>query len=320
MKKLLSILLGLSYGTFTNGQGCTFLPDSNPHSLLSYRTLDTYGTNVPLYIRHDNYVSFISPDENSGDDTDSTFITYPGLTNPKINGLPTVSFMTIYDWGNVCNNINDYSKCYYLQIDPTTQRLTLAITNITDPTDQLRSTFILHPGFTDVSHSCSLESASNPGFYLSSFGYSLPIPTLSTEEQLLQQYKQVKAEGELRRYRKFKKAKPFSLWGPLPQEDYVHYAENLEFEKNTYPSTPMDSCGSGYQDCPPVFAINAPSPSTPAWKNSSTWYISPPNSGPPLPGMNFTFGGLTVTLRDTNHAIEIINLVDDPMPPYNFSF
>ena len=44
-------------------------------------------------------------------------------------------------------------------------------------------------------------------------------------------------------------------------------------------------------------------------------------AGPPqVPDVNFTVGGLNVGLRPGSHSVEVMGLVDDVMPPNNFSF
>ena len=50
------------------------------------------------------------------------------------------------------------------------------------------------------------------------------------------------------------------------------------------------------------------------------WYSYVLGSTAPWPDINATVGGMKVSLRANSHTVQLLNLVNDPMPPHNFSF
>jgi hypothetical protein len=82
---------------------------------------------------------------------------------------------------------------------------------------------------------------------------------------------------------------------------FNHGASN----NDTQPTTPVNVYFKNVQDY---------SCCDPAWAT----YLK---AGPPqVPDVNFTVAGLRVGLRPGAHTVEIMGIVDDPMPPFNFSF
>lgn len=128
-------------------------PDGLPHSLLSL----VNSSSVPLYFRHAGYVGWLTPDETTLDDNDSTFVLHPGFV-PGDGSSPTVSFE------NQCE-----FPGYYLMVINTTQRITL-VDYV--PENALNSTFYLRPGLGDNSNGYSFESLAYPGYFISSYGSS----------------------------------------------------------------------------------------------------------------------------------------------------
>ena len=52
----------------------------------------------------------------------------------------------------------------------------------------------------------------------------------------------------------------------------------------------------------------------------ATWSTYVKSEPPAYPAVNFTVAGLKVGLRANSHSVQIMGLVNDSMPPYNFSF